>query len=87
MSQTFDERIEEIRASLYESGKATVYASDLPAIVAAAKQLKDIVSNLRFQIHVAKTESQFVQARALLQVALDAQVRTTNAVMAMREGW
>ena len=84
MSQTFDERIEEIRASLYELGNTTTW-NDYPLVV--AKQLKDIVSNLRFQIHVAKTESQFVQARALLQVALDAQVRSTNAVMAMREGW
>lgn len=77
--QNFAERIEEIRSALYEIGKGPLGSEE------TGNHLTAIVRHLRFQIRIATTESQFVQARALLNVALHTQVRHTNAVMAIRE--
>ena len=77
--QNFAERIKAIRSALYEISKGPLGSEE------TGNHLTAIVRHLRFQIRIAQTESQFVQARALLTVALHTQVRHTYAVLAIRE--
>jgi len=79
MSKQSEERLEELRSAIYEIGKGRLGSEE------TGNHLTVIVRHLRHEIRLAKTESEFVQARALLNVALNTQARRTNAVMARRE--
>lgn len=79
MSKQSEERLQELRSAIDEIDKGRLGSEE------TGNHLTAIVRHLRYEIRLAKTESEFYQARRLLNVALHTQVQHTNAVMAIRE--